>query len=67
MREIDSKESYQEVLPYVKFPPKLKWEEAFHRNFIGFHRIHIHSFYSKGDIGKIHIGMKSFKIPINFL
>ncbi len=65
MREIDSKESYQEVLPHVKFPPKLAWEEAFHRNFIGFHRIH--SFDSKGYIGKNPIEMKSSKIPMNIL
>jgi hypothetical protein len=48
-----------------KFPPKLAWEEAFHRNFIGFHRIH--SFDLKGYIGKIPIGIKSSKIPMNFL
>ncbi len=39
IREIDSKESHQEVLPHVKFLLKLAWEEAFHRNFIRFHRI----------------------------
>ena len=65
MREIDLKENYQEVLPHVKFSPKLAWEEAFHRNFLGFHRIH--SFDSKGYIGKIPIGIKSSKIPMNFL
>ncbi len=63
MREIDSKESSQEVLPHVKFPPKFAWEEAFHRNFIGFHKVHS----SKGFVGKNPIEIKSSKISINFL
>ena len=64
-RDKDSKDSFHEVLPHVKFPPKLTWEESFHRNFIGFHRIH--SFDSKGYIRKITIEMKFSKIPMNFL
>jgi hypothetical protein len=64
-RDKDSKDFFHEVLPLVKIPPKLVWEEAFHRNFIGFHRVH--SFDSKGFVGKIPIGMKSSKIPMNFL
>ncbi len=64
-RDKDSKDSFHEVLPYVKFPPKLAWKESFHRNFIGFHKIH--SFNSNSYIGKIYIGMNSSKIPMNFL
>ena len=64
-RDKDSKDFFHEVLPLVKIPPKLIWEEAFHSNFIGFHRVY--SFDSKGFVGKIPIGIKSSKIPMNFL
>jgi hypothetical protein len=64
-RDKDSNDSFHEVLPHVKFSPKLTWEESFYRNFIGFNRIH--SFDSKGYIEKISIGMKSSKIVMNFL
>ena len=64
-RDKDSKDFFHEVLPLVKIPPKLVWEEAFHRNFIGFHIVHF--FDSKGFIGKIPIEIKFSKICINFL
>ncbi len=64
-RDKDSNDFFHKVLPLVKIPPKLVWEEAFHRNFIGFHRVH--SFDLKGFVGKILIGIKSSKIPMNFL
>ena len=64
-RDKDSKDFFHEVLPLVKIPPKLVWEEAFHRNFIGFHRVH--SFDSKGFVGKIPIEIKFSKIFTNFL
>jgi hypothetical protein len=38
-RDKDSKDFFHEVLPLVKIPLKLALEEAFHRSFIGFHRI----------------------------
>ncbi len=63
-RDKDSKDFFHEVLPLIKIPPKLIWEEAFYRNFIEFHRVH--SFDSKGFIGKIPIGIKSSKISMNF-
>ena len=62
-RDKDSKDSFHEVLPHVKFPPKLTWEKTIHRNFIGIYRIHF--FDSKGYIGKNPIGMKSSKIPMD--
>ncbi|MGC8165119.1 hypothetical protein ACP3WT_26125, partial [Salmonella enterica] len=64
-RDKDSNDSFHEVLPHVKFPPKLTWEKTIHINFIGFHRIH--SFDAKGYTGKNPIVMKSSKIPMNFL
>lgn len=59
-RDKDSKDFFHEVLPLVKIPPKLVWEEAFHRNFIGFHRVHF--FHLKGFVEKIPIEIKSSKI-----
>lgn len=56
-RDKDSKNLFHEILPLVKNPPKLVWEEAFHRNFIEFHRVH--SFDSKSFIEKIPIEIKS--------
>ncbi len=64
-RDKNSKDFFYEVLHLIKIPPKLVREEAFHRNFIGFHRVH--SFDSKDFVGNISIEMKSSKIPINFL
>ena len=64
-RNKDLKDSFHEVLPYVKFSLKIVWEEAFHRNFIWFYRIY--SFDSKGYIGKFSIEIKSFKFFMNFL
>ncbi len=49
MREIDSKEIFQEVGALAKFPPKSTWNMPFHRNFIGFRKLQ--SFESKGQIG----------------
>uniref|UniRef100_K3ZER9 Uncharacterized protein n=1 Tax=Setaria italica TaxID=4555 RepID=K3ZER9_SETIT len=48
-REIDTKKSFQEVRPHVRFSPKFLWTEPFHRNF-------------EGLKGKIPIGFKSYKI-----
>lgn len=31
-----SKKTFHEVLPHLEFPPKLLWNEIFHRNFIEF-------------------------------
>jgi hypothetical protein len=36
IREIDSKNFYQEVGPLAKFPPKPICNKPFHRNFVGF-------------------------------
>ncbi len=49
MREIDSKESYQEVEALAKFPLKSLYDYPFHRNFKGLNMIQ--SFVSKGIIG----------------
>jgi hypothetical protein len=49
MREIDSKEIFQEVGALAKFPPKSTCNVPFHRNFIGFGELQ--SFESKGQIG----------------
>jgi hypothetical protein len=46
MREIDSKEFFQEVRPLVKFSIKPTCNEPFHRNCIGFRKLQ--SFESKG-------------------
>ena len=46
MREIDSKEIFQEVGVLAKFPPKYTCNVPFHRNFIGFGKLK--SFKSKG-------------------
>jgi hypothetical protein len=54
-REIDTKESFQEVGPHVRIPPKFLWIEPFHRNFVGFQDGQ--SFVPKGHIGKIPIGL----------
>jgi hypothetical protein len=61
MREIDSKDFYQEVGPLAKFPPKPICNKPFHRNFVGFGKLQ--SFESKGYIGKFHIGFQSYEIP----
>jgi hypothetical protein len=62
MREIDSKEFFQEVGALTKFPPKSTCNVPFHRNFIGFRKLQ--SFKLKGQIVKFTIGFKSYKIPI---
>jgi hypothetical protein len=61
MREIDSKEIFQEVGALAKFPPKSTCNVLFHRNFIGFGKLQ--SFESKGQIGKFPIGFESYEIP----
>jgi hypothetical protein len=61
MREIDSKEIFQEVGALAKFPPKSTCNVSFHRNFIGFGKLQ--SFESKGQIGKFPIGFESYEIP----
>ena len=61
MREIDSKESFQEVGALAKFPPKSTCNVPFHRNFIGFRKLQ--SFKSKCQIEKFPIGFESYKIP----
>jgi hypothetical protein len=61
MREIDSKEFFQEVGALTKFPPKSTCNVPFHRNFIGFGKLQ--SFESKGQIGKFPIGFESYEIP----
>jgi hypothetical protein len=63
-RDKDSNDFFHEVLPLVKIPSKLIWEEAFHRNFIG---NRVHSSNSKDFVGKIPIEIKSSKIHMNFL
>ncbi len=57
MREIDSKEIFQEVGALAKFPPKSTCNVSFHRNFIGFGKLQ--SFESKGQIEKFPIGFES--------
>jgi len=39
MREIDSKEIFQEVGALDKFPPKSTYNVSFYRNFIGFEKL----------------------------
>jgi hypothetical protein len=39
MREIDSKEIFQEVRALAKFPSKSTCNVPFHRNFIGFGKL----------------------------
>jgi hypothetical protein len=39
MREIDSKEFFQEVGPLAKFSPKPICNKPFHRNFVGFGKL----------------------------
>ncbi len=60
MREIDSKEIFQEVGALAKFPPKFTCNVPFHRNFIGFEKLQ--SFESKKQIEKFPIGFKSNEI-----
>jgi hypothetical protein len=62
MRNIDSKEFFQEVGPLAKFPPKSTYNVSFYRNFIGFEKFQ--SFESKGQIGNFPIGFESNEIPI---
>ena len=61
MREIDSKDFYQEVGPLAKFPPKSICNKLFHRNFIGIGKVQ--SFESNGYIGKFPIRFQSYEIP----
>jgi hypothetical protein len=61
IREMNSKEIFQEVEALAIFPPKSTCNVPFHRNFIGFKNLQ--SFKSKGQIGKFSIGFKSYKIP----
>ena len=61
MREIDSKEIFQEVGPLAKFPPKSICNKPFHRNFVGFGKLQ--SFESNGQIGNFSIGFESYKGP----
>jgi hypothetical protein len=52
-RGIDTKDSFQEVGPLVRNPPKSLWNKLFHRNFIGIVRVQY--FVPKDSIGKIPI------------
>jgi hypothetical protein len=63
MREIDSKDFYQEVGSLAKFPPKPICNKPFHRNFVGFGKLQ--SFESNGYIGKFPIEFQSYVIPLN--
>jgi hypothetical protein len=65
MREIDSKEGYQEVEPLAKFSPKSLYDCPLHRNFKELDMMQ--SFVSKGFIGNFPIGLKSSKISMFFL
>jgi hypothetical protein len=60
-REIDTKDSFQEVGPLVRNPPKSLWNKLFYRNFIGI--VRVQSFVPKDSIGKFPIGYKSYKNP----
>ena len=62
MREIDSKEIFQEVGALVIFPPKSTCNVPFHRNFMGFENRQ--SFESNGQIEKFRIGFESYENPI---
>jgi hypothetical protein len=64
-REIDTKDSFQEVGPLVRNPPKSLWNKLFHRNSIGI--VRVRSFVPKDSIGKFPIGFKSYKNPPFFL
>jgi hypothetical protein len=64
-REIDTKDSFQEVGPLVRNPPKSLWNKLFHRNCIGI--VRVQSFVPKDSIGKFPIGFKSYKNPLIFL
>jgi hypothetical protein len=59
--EIDTKDSFQEVGPLVRNPPKSLWNKLFYRNFIGI--VRVQSFVPKDSIGKFPIGFKSYKNP----
>ncbi len=52
-KDKDSMDFFYAVVSYIKFSPKLAWEEIFRRNFKGFYRIYF--FNSKGYIGNIHV------------
>ena len=65
MREIDTKEFFQEVGPLVMFSPKPICNKPFHRNIVGFGKLQ--SFESKGYIVKFSIGFQSYEIPSYFL
>jgi hypothetical protein len=58
-REIDTKDSFQEVGHLVRNPPKSLWNKLFYRNFIGI--VRVQSFVPKDSIGKFPIGFKSNK------
>ncbi len=60
MREIDSKEIFQEVGALAKFSSKSTCNVLFHRNFIRFGKLQ--SFESKEQIGKFPIGFESYEI-----
>ena len=62
MREIDSKDFYQEVRPLAKFSPKPICNMPFHRNFVGFGKLQ--SFESKRYIGKFPIEFQSYEIHL---
>ena len=62
MREIDSKENFQEARAIAKFSPKSTCYVSFHRNFIGFEKLQF--FELKGQIKKISIEFKFYKISI---
>ena len=59
MREIDSKDSCQEVRPLAKFSPKHICNKLFHRNFVGFGKLQY--FELKGYIGKFPIDFNHMK------
>jgi hypothetical protein len=61
MREIDSKDFFQEVGPLAKFPPKPICHKLFHRNFVGFGKLQ--SFQSKSYIGKFPTGFQFYEVP----
>ncbi len=61
MREIESKDFFQEVGTLAKFPPKPICYKPFHMNFVGFGKFR--SFESKSYIGKFPIGFQSYEIP----
>ena len=57
MREIESKEIFQEIGALAKFPPKSTCNVPFHRNFIGFGKFQS---FESNDLCRNFIGHKSF-------